>query len=263
MHNHTHSFGFVKRVLASLLPTIGGGAAKSFTEAFEAEHGKRHPAFIEAPTLAQALNAARVKGKFLVVYLPSASPRDEKRHRAFCRALTDPEVSQKIVFSQLSAVVEAWHDDRHQLDPVHPHHQTYVCMHLCMYTNQVIRAMKPSFLLWSPPANTAGLKAAAKELRARKQPFLAVVHMNEKPPRKTTVRSLHHFKVRTARGSVCLYRAWNCLNLTHRMHPPCVVHRPLRSPRRRRSRRLCGWAGRSRSTATSSRQTGRSGWVGE
>lgn len=56
--------------------------------------------------------------------------------------------------------------------------------------------MKPSFLFWSPPVNTAGFKGAAKELRARKQPYLAVVHMNEKPPRKTTVRSLHHFKVR-------------------------------------------------------------------
>lgn len=95
--NHTHktqnknSFGFVKRVLASLLPTLGGGA-KSFTEAFEAEYGKRHPTFIEAPTLTQALTAARVACKFLVVYLPSASPRDEKRHRAFCRTLTDPEV---------------------------------------------------------------------------------------------------------------------------------------------------------------------------
>lgn len=63
-------------------------------------------------------------------------------------------------------------------------------------TRQVIRAMKASFILWSPPANSAGLKGAAKELRARKQPYLAVVHMNEKPPRKTTVRSLHHFKVR-------------------------------------------------------------------
>lgn len=62
---------------------------------------------------------------------------------------------------------------------------------------QVIRAMKPSFLFWSPPANSPGFKGAAKELRARKQPYLAVVHMNEKPPRKTTVRSLHHFKVRT------------------------------------------------------------------
>ena len=78
-------------MLASLLPTLGG-APKSFTEAFEAEFGKRHPAFVEAPTLAQALNAARVAGKFLVVYLPSASPRDEKRHKAFCRTLTDPEV---------------------------------------------------------------------------------------------------------------------------------------------------------------------------
>lgn len=86
-----HSFGFVKRVLASLLPTLGG-APKSFTEAFEAEFGKRHPAFVEAPTLAQALNAARAASKFLVVYLPSASPRDEKRHKAFCRTLTDPEV---------------------------------------------------------------------------------------------------------------------------------------------------------------------------
>lgn len=56
--------------------------------------------------------------------------------------------------------------------------------------------MKASFLLWSPPANSPALKSAAKELRARKQPYLAVVHMNEKPPRKTTVRSLHHFKVR-------------------------------------------------------------------
>jgi hypothetical protein len=61
--------------------------------------------------------------------------------------------------------------------------------------NQVIRAMKPSFLFWSPPVNSAAFKGAAKELRARKQPYLAVVHMNEKPPRKTTVRSLHHFKV--------------------------------------------------------------------
>ena len=55
--------------------------------------------------------------------------------------------------------------------------------------------MKASFLLWSPPASSPALKSAAKELRARKQPYLAVVHMNEKPPRKTTVRSLHHFKV--------------------------------------------------------------------
>lgn len=78
-------------MLASLLPTLGG-APKSFTEAFENEFGRRHPAFVEAPTLAQALNAARVAGKFLVVYLPSASPRDEKRHKAFCRTLTDPEV---------------------------------------------------------------------------------------------------------------------------------------------------------------------------
>jgi hypothetical protein len=87
----TTSFGFVKRVLASLLPTLGG-TPKSFTDAFEAEHGKRHPTFVEAPTLTQALAAARVATKFLVVYLPSASPRDEKRHRTFCRTLTDPEV---------------------------------------------------------------------------------------------------------------------------------------------------------------------------
>lgn len=60
--------------------------------------------------------------------------------------------------------------------------------------------MKPSFLFWAPNVNTPGFKAAAKELRARKQPYLAVVHMNEKPPRKTTVRSLHHFKVRSIRG---------------------------------------------------------------
>lgn len=136
MHNHTHSFGFVKRVLASLLPTIGGGAATSFTEAFEKEYGKRHPAFIEAPTLAQALNAARVGGKFLVVYLPSASPRDEKRHRAFCRALTDPEVSQTIIFllKALCFFVEvAWHD-RHQPHPSLPfnHHQTQT--HVCTLT---------------------------------------------------------------------------------------------------------------------------------
>lgn len=85
----------------------------------------------------------------MVVYLPSASARDEKRHKAFCRTLTDPEV---------------------------------------------IRMMKPSFLFWSPAVASAAYKAAVKELKARRQPYLAVVHLGEKPPRKMSVKSLHHFK---------------------------------------------------------------------
>ena len=207
-------------MLASLLPMLSG-APKPFTEAFEAEFGKRHPAFVEAPTLAQALNAARVAGKFLVVYLPSASPRDEKRNKAFCRTLTDSEVGGEgysrlycmvcvvcgvwmplgiewrglsgiCVYIYIHVGIYAQSQPHESPGPDSSPHDTPPCPN----TKQVIRAMKASFLLWSPPANSPGLKSAAKELRARKQPYLAVVHMNEKPPRKTTVRSLHHFKVR-------------------------------------------------------------------
>lgn len=102
-----------------------------------------------------------------------------------------------------------------------------------MKTNQVIRAMKPSFLFWSPPANSPGFKGAAKELRARKQPYLAVVHMNEKPPRKTTVRSLHHFKVRWCAG-VCVRGGRMYVTAAGRSHPygykPSDIDPPILLP---------------------------------
>lgn len=126
-------------MLASLLPTLGG-APKSFTEAFEAEFGKRHPAFVEVPTLAQALNAARVAGKFLVVYLPSASPRDEKRHKAFCRTLTDPEVGGRGRFEIICMVCVwmplgiRWRGLSCMCSCVCVYIHIYICRHECTVT---------------------------------------------------------------------------------------------------------------------------------
>jgi hypothetical protein len=79
---------FLRRSLSIFLPK------GSFIESFEQEFGKEHPAFLDAPTLTQAANAARLSGKFLLVYLPSGSPREEKRHQAFCRTLADAKVGQ-------------------------------------------------------------------------------------------------------------------------------------------------------------------------
>lgn len=39
----------------------------------------------------------RLANKFLMVYCPSSSPRDDKRHISFCKTLTDPEVRQGLI----------------------------------------------------------------------------------------------------------------------------------------------------------------------
>lgn len=49
-------------------------------------------------------------------------------------------------------------------------------------------------LVWAPSADHAARKAAVKELKGAKLPYLAIVHMDEKT-RKLTVKSIHHFKV--------------------------------------------------------------------
>lgn len=54
---------------------------------------------------------------------------------------------------------------------------------------------RSSFIMWSPSTGTPVLKAAAKELKAKRQPYLAVIHMGQKN-KKMTVKSVHHFKVK-------------------------------------------------------------------
>lgn len=133
---------FLRRSLSIFLPK------GSFIESFEQEFGKEHPAFLDAPTLTQAANAARLSGKFLLVYLPSGSPREEKRHQAFCRTLADAKV---------------------------------------------IKKLEADFIMWVPTADSAPLRAAARELKAKRVPFLGVVHMGQKT-KKVALRSVHHFK---------------------------------------------------------------------
>lgn len=93
---HTHIYrlktigGIFRRMFGALAPS----KRLSWTEAFEEEFGRKHPTYIEAPSLLQAATLARANCKFLIVYLPSHSARDEKKHKAFCRTLTDPDVSK-------------------------------------------------------------------------------------------------------------------------------------------------------------------------
>ena len=67
--------------------------------------------------------------------------------------------------------------------------------HSCCWALQVIKAAKGSFVVWVAKANSPSARAAARELRAKKVPYLSVVHVCEKT-RKMTVKNIHHFKVR-------------------------------------------------------------------
>jgi hypothetical protein len=60
--------------------------------------------------------------------------------------------------------------------------------------SQVIKAAKGSFVMWVPPPGSTAAKGVVRELRAKKIPYLAVVHVAEKN-RKMTVKNIHHFKV--------------------------------------------------------------------
>ena len=84
--------GFFKRVVSTLLLPLAPSPPPSFTTTFERDYGPNHPPFLDSPSLPHALASARASCRLLIVYLPSSSPRDDKRHKAFCRTLTDPDL---------------------------------------------------------------------------------------------------------------------------------------------------------------------------
>ena len=90
---YIHRFKTLGGIFRRMFGVLAPSKRLSWTESFERDFGKKHPVFIEAPSLLQAANLARGNCKFLIVYLPSNSARDEKKHKAFCRTLTDPDVS--------------------------------------------------------------------------------------------------------------------------------------------------------------------------
>jgi hypothetical protein len=58
--------------------------------------------------------------------------------------------------------------------------------------------------MWVPTADSAPLRAAARELKAKRMPFLGVVHMGQKT-KKVALPSVHHFKVRRTPRSALLH----------------------------------------------------------